>query len=176
MITCPVVFGFMMRLHTVYCWVAPWQLSWGSPEHAFAQTLITQHSGFILLNVCLASIFASPLLPVVGSAVFLVSFPRLTRFWSNSTVKSQMDTDEQKYTVLEEDFETELKGLNLAKSEGKKDDDDDSDSESKDENEAPENSKISEWMERLKQGKKQQTNAVFYRLVLRKCSKAAENG
>ena len=111
MVIIPFFQGFNKRLHYLYC--IHFQLSWGSIAHGILQPLATPQSGLTLVSVLISSIAKSPVLTVIGSTFALPSFPRLQRFWFNSTSSPTVDTDEQKYTqAIQPDVE---KGEDLMK-------------------------------------------------------------
>jgi hypothetical protein len=93
---------FLHKLQFIYVYTAPWQLPWGSAFHAFAQPLSAPHTSFLLLQAFLSSLICSPLMPFMGSAIFLLSYVRPVKFWeknyktkrvdnSNTRLQSQLD-------------------------------------------------------------------------------------
>lgn len=48
----PKVGELSLKLHFIVCYVAPWQISWGSAFHAFAQPFAVPHSAFTIGTVC----------------------------------------------------------------------------------------------------------------------------
>ncbi|KAJ6217771.1 hypothetical protein RDWZM_008928 [Blomia tropicalis] len=96
------VYDFLLKLRFVITYVAPWQITWGSAFHAFAQPFSVPHSAMLLVQVFISSILSSPLQPLLGSAIFLASYVRPIKFWerdyntkrvdhSNTRLASQID-------------------------------------------------------------------------------------
>lgn len=94
---------WVLKLQFVVTYVAPWQITWGSAFHAFAQPFSVPHSGMLILQSVVSSILSSPLQPILGSAIFLTSYVRPIKFWekdyntkridnSNTKLSSQLDT------------------------------------------------------------------------------------
>lgn len=90
------------KLQFIYVYTAPWQLPWGSAFHAFAQPLSAPHTSLLLLQAFLSSLINSPLMPFMGSAIFVLSYVRPIKFWeknyktkrvdnSNTRLQSQLD-------------------------------------------------------------------------------------
>ena len=95
-------YDFYDKLSFIYIYTAPWQLPWGSAFHAFTQPLSLPHSAFLFIQVVFASIIGSPIMPLMGSAFFLLSYMRPIKFWeknyntkrvdnSNTRLQSQFD-------------------------------------------------------------------------------------
>eukprot|EP00117_Sycon_ciliatum_P031967 scpid4339/ scgid0624/ Pecanex-like protein 1; Pecanex homolog len=93
---------FFQKMYFVLTYIAPWQQIWGSTVHVAAQPLSVPHSGMLLFQSILSSIFSTPLTPFVGSAIFLNSYVRPIKFWerdystrrvdnSNTRLSSQID-------------------------------------------------------------------------------------
>ncbi|VDM69851.1 unnamed protein product [Strongylus vulgaris] len=83
-------------------YVAPWQISWGSAFHAFAQPFSIPHSALIWTQTVISSLISAPLNPFLGSSFFTTSYVRPVKFWerdyntkrsdaSNTTLASQID-------------------------------------------------------------------------------------
>ncbi|XP_056914473.1 pecanex-like protein 1 [Takifugu flavidus] len=90
------------KLHFVYTYIAPWQITWGSAFHAFAQPFAVPHSAMLFVQAVVSSIFSTPLNPFLGSAIFITSYVRPVKFWerdyntkrvdhSNTRLASQLD-------------------------------------------------------------------------------------
>uniref|UniRef100_A0A7E4UZK7 Pecanex-like protein n=1 Tax=Panagrellus redivivus TaxID=6233 RepID=A0A7E4UZK7_PANRE len=77
----PKIQEFTLKLNFVLAYIAPWQISWGSAFHAFAQPFSLPHSGMILIQTILSSIISAPLNPFLGSSFFLMSYVRPIKFW-----------------------------------------------------------------------------------------------
>ncbi|XP_030627628.1 pecanex-like protein 1 isoform X2 [Chanos chanos] len=90
------------KLHFVYTYIAPWQITWGSAFHAFAQPFAVPHSAMLFVQAVVSAIFSTPLNPFLGSAIFITSYARPVKFWerdyntkrvdhSNTRLASQLD-------------------------------------------------------------------------------------
>ncbi|XP_077416220.1 pecanex-like protein 1 isoform X2 [Vanacampus margaritifer] len=90
------------KLHFVYTYIAPWQITWGSAFHAFAQPFAVPHSAMLFVQALVSAIFSTPLNPFLGSAIFITSYVRPVKFWerdyntkrvdhSNTRLASQLD-------------------------------------------------------------------------------------
>ncbi|XP_034530991.1 pecanex-like protein 1 isoform X3 [Notolabrus celidotus] len=90
------------KLHFVYTYIAPWQITWGSAFHAFAQPFAVPHSAMLFVQAAVSAIFSTPLNPFLGSAIFITSYVRPVKFWerdyntkrvdhSNTRLASQLD-------------------------------------------------------------------------------------
>lgn len=71
----------LLKLQFVYVYIAPWQIPWGSAFHAFAQPFSVPHSALLFCQAILSSILSAPLQPLMGSAVFVMSYVRPVKFW-----------------------------------------------------------------------------------------------
>uniref|UniRef100_T1KY52 Pecanex-like protein n=2 Tax=Tetranychus urticae TaxID=32264 RepID=T1KY52_TETUR len=81
----------LLKIRFVITYVAPWQISWGSAFHAFAQPFSVPHSGMLFIQAILSSILSSPLEPVLGSAIFLCSYVRPVKFWERDYNTKRID-------------------------------------------------------------------------------------
>uniref|UniRef100_A0AAY5LCT9 Pecanex-like protein n=1 Tax=Esox lucius TaxID=8010 RepID=A0AAY5LCT9_ESOLU len=90
------------KLRFVYTYIAPWQITWGSAFHAFAQPFAVPHSAMLFVQTVISSVFSTPLNPFLGSAIFITSYVRPVKFWerdyntkrvdhSNTRLASQLD-------------------------------------------------------------------------------------
>uniref|UniRef100_A0A3Q2GX70 Pecanex-like protein n=1 Tax=Equus caballus TaxID=9796 RepID=A0A3Q2GX70_HORSE len=90
------------KLRFVYTYVAPWQITWGSAFHAFAQPFAVPHSAMLFVQAAVSAFFSTPLNPFLGSAIFITSYVRPVKFWerdyntkrvdhSNTRLASQLD-------------------------------------------------------------------------------------
>ncbi|XP_062296073.1 pecanex-like protein 1 isoform X4 [Scomber scombrus] len=90
------------KLHFVYTYIAPWQITWGSAFHAFAQPFAVPHSAMLFVQAVVSTVFSTPLNPFLGSAIFITSYVRPVKFWerdyntkrvdhSNTRLASQLD-------------------------------------------------------------------------------------
>ena len=62
----PKIQELTLKLNFVLAYIAPWQISWGSAFHAFAQPFSLPHSGMILLQAIFSSLISAPLNPFLG--------------------------------------------------------------------------------------------------------------
>lgn len=90
------------KLRFVYTYIAPWQITWGSAFHAFAQPFAIPHSAMLFVQAIVSALFSTPLNPFLGSAIFITSYVRPVKFWerdyntkrvdhSNTRLASQLD-------------------------------------------------------------------------------------
>ncbi|KAM7163354.1 pecanex-like protein 1 isoform 3-T3 [Macrochelys suwanniensis] len=90
------------KLRFVYTYIAPWQITWGSAFHAFAQPFAVPHSAMLFVQAAVSAFFSTPLNPFLGSAIFITSYVRPVKFWerdyntkrvdhSNTRLASQLD-------------------------------------------------------------------------------------
>uniref|UniRef100_A0A8C4V534 Pecanex-like protein n=1 Tax=Falco tinnunculus TaxID=100819 RepID=A0A8C4V534_FALTI len=64
------------KLRFVYTYIAPWQITWGSAFHAFAQPFAVPHSAMLFVQAAVSAFFSTPLNPFLGSAIFITSYAR----------------------------------------------------------------------------------------------------
>ncbi|XP_053457556.1 pecanex-like protein 1 isoform X4 [Nycticebus coucang] len=92
----------LYKLQFVYTYIAPWQITWGSAFHAFAQPFAVPHSAMLFIQAAVSALFSTPLNPFLGSAIFITSYVRPVKFWerdyntkrvdhSNTRLASQLD-------------------------------------------------------------------------------------
>ncbi|XP_023559051.1 pecanex-like protein 1 isoform X4 [Octodon degus] len=92
----------LSKLQFVYTYIAPWQITWGSAFHAFAQPFAVPHSAMLFIQAAVSALFSTPLNPFLGSAIFITSYVRPVKFWerdyntkrvdhSNTRLASQLD-------------------------------------------------------------------------------------
>lgn len=92
----------MLKMKFILTYIAPWQITWGSAFHAFAQPFSVPHSAMLFVQAAVSSFFSTPLNPFLGSAIFITSYVRPTKFWekdyntkrvdhSNTRLSSQLD-------------------------------------------------------------------------------------
>lgn len=85
MYTCVLVYPKIVELYLkiafILAYVAPWQISWGSAFHAFAQPFSVPHSALIAIQTIISSIISAPLNPFLGSSFFTSSYVRPVKFW-----------------------------------------------------------------------------------------------
>ncbi|CAD5210207.1 unnamed protein product [Bursaphelenchus okinawaensis] len=87
----PKVEELLLKLNFIFVYIAPWQISWGSAFHAFAQPFAVPHTGFIAAQAVVSSLISAPLNPVLGSSLFLLSYCRPVRFWERDYNTKRMD-------------------------------------------------------------------------------------
>ncbi|KAL3994668.1 Pecanex protein (C-terminus) family protein [Acanthocheilonema viteae] len=98
----PKLLEFSLKINFILAYVAPWQISWGSAFHAFAQPFSVPHTALSCIQTMLSSIISAPLNPFLGSSFFLTSYVRPVKFWekdyntrrvdhSNTRLISQID-------------------------------------------------------------------------------------
>ncbi|XP_055855504.1 protein pecanex [Episyrphus balteatus] len=95
---------FLLKLQFIVTYIAPWQITWGSAFHAFAQPFSVPHSAMLFLQAGISAVLSTPLNPFLGSAIFLTSYVRPIKFWerdyntrridhSNTRLSSQLERD-----------------------------------------------------------------------------------
>jgi hypothetical protein len=47
-------------------YIAPWQITWGSAFHAFAQPFSVPHSAMLFLQMAISAVLSTPLNPFLG--------------------------------------------------------------------------------------------------------------
>ncbi|KAK9680252.1 Pecanex protein (C-terminus) [Popillia japonica] len=72
---------FLLKIQFVVTYIAPWQITWGSAFHAFAQPFSVPHSAMLFLQAFISAVLSTPLNPFLGSAIFLTSYVRPVKFW-----------------------------------------------------------------------------------------------
>ncbi|CCD62116.1 Pecanex-like protein [Caenorhabditis elegans] len=77
----PKVVELYLKIAFILAYVAPWQISWGSAFHAFAQPFSVPHSALIAIQTVISSIISAPLNPFLGSSFFTSSYVRPVKFW-----------------------------------------------------------------------------------------------
>uniref|UniRef100_A0A6B2E6G3 Pecanex-like protein n=1 Tax=Phlebotomus kandelakii TaxID=1109342 RepID=A0A6B2E6G3_9DIPT len=95
---------FLLKVQFIVTYIAPWQITWGSAFHAFAQPFSVPHSAMLFLQAGVSALLSTPLNPFLGSAIFLTSYVRPIKFWerdyntrridhSNTRLSSQLERD-----------------------------------------------------------------------------------
>uniref|UniRef100_A0A914ELU0 Pecanex-like protein n=1 Tax=Acrobeloides nanus TaxID=290746 RepID=A0A914ELU0_9BILA len=87
----PKVQEFVLKMNFILSYIAPWQISWGSAFHAFAQPFSVPHTGLIFTQAALSSLFSAPLNPFLGSSFFLMSYVRPVKFWEKDYNTKRVD-------------------------------------------------------------------------------------
>lgn len=75
----------------VVTYIAPWQITWGSAFHAFAQPFSVPHSAMLFLQAAVSAVLSTPLNPFLGSAIFLTSYVRPVKFWERDYNTRRVD-------------------------------------------------------------------------------------
>ncbi|CAG9859942.1 unnamed protein product [Phyllotreta striolata] len=81
----------LLKIHFVVTYIAPWQITWGSAFHAFAQPLSVPHSAVLFLQVMVAACLSMPLNPFLGSVIFIMSYARPVKFWERDYNTRRVD-------------------------------------------------------------------------------------
>ena len=61
------LYEFYLKVQFVITYIAPWQITWGSAFHAFAQPFSVPHSAMLFLQAAISSVFSTPLNPILGN-------------------------------------------------------------------------------------------------------------
>ncbi|ODM97119.1 Pecanex-like protein 1 [Orchesella cincta] len=85
------VYELWLKLQFVITYIAPWQITWGSAFHAFAQPFSVPHSAMLFLQALVSSILSAPLNPFLGSAIFITSYVRPLKFWERDYNTKRVD-------------------------------------------------------------------------------------
>jgi hypothetical protein len=85
------LYEFYLKVQFVITYIAPWQITWGSAFHAFAQPFSVPHSAMLFLQAAISAIFSTPLNPILGSAVFITSYVRPVKFWERDYNTKRVD-------------------------------------------------------------------------------------
>ncbi|KAI4814517.1 hypothetical protein KUCAC02_003709 [Chaenocephalus aceratus] len=85
------MWDLLYKLRFVLTYIAPWQITWGSAFHAFAQPFAVPHSAVLFVQAIFSAIFSTPLNPVLGSAVFVTSYTRPVKFWERDYNTKRVD-------------------------------------------------------------------------------------
>ncbi|XP_041981429.1 pecanex-like protein 1 isoform X2 [Aricia agestis] len=99
------VYEFLLKVQFVVTYIAPWQITWGSAFHAFAQPFSVPHSAMLFLQAALSALLSSPLTPALGSAIFMTSYVRPVKFWERDYNTKRVD---QSNTRLSSQLERNL--------------------------------------------------------------------
>jgi hypothetical protein len=71
-------------------------LSWGSIYHIALQPLGIPHTILFLSGLVLSTIISAPLFPIIGSALWFMSYPRSVKYWEKDYVTSRKDSTNTK--------------------------------------------------------------------------------
>ena len=58
----------LLKLQFIITYIAPWQITWGSAFHAFAQPFSVPHSAMLFVQAVISSAFSAPLSPFLGNS------------------------------------------------------------------------------------------------------------
>lgn len=84
-------YELLLKIQFVVTYIAPWQITWGSAFHAFAQPFSVPHSAMLFLQAFISSVLSTPLNPFLGSAIFLTSYVRPVKFWERDYNTRRVD-------------------------------------------------------------------------------------
>ncbi|CAK9799436.1 Pecanex-like protein 1 [Anthophora quadrimaculata] len=85
------VYELLLKIRFVVTYIAPWQITWGSAFHAFAQPFSVPHSAMLFLQAGISAILSTPLNPLLGSAIFISSYVRPVKFWERDYKTRRVD-------------------------------------------------------------------------------------
>ncbi|XP_076061039.1 pecanex isoform X2 [Oratosquilla oratoria] len=85
------VFEFVLKVKFIVTYIAPWQITWGSAFHAFAQPFSVPHSAMLFMQAVVSAILSTPLNPILGSAIFITSYVRPIKFWERDYNTKRVD-------------------------------------------------------------------------------------
>uniref|UniRef100_A0A8C0JAF1 Pecanex-like protein n=1 Tax=Chelonoidis abingdonii TaxID=106734 RepID=A0A8C0JAF1_CHEAB len=85
------LWDLLYKLRFVLTYIAPWQITWGSAFHAFAQPFAVPHSAMLFMQAVLSALLSTPLNPLLGSAVFIMSYARPVKFWERDYNTKRVD-------------------------------------------------------------------------------------
>ncbi|XP_064603904.1 pecanex-like protein 1 isoform X2 [Liolophura sinensis] len=84
-------YDMVLKMKFVVTYIAPWQITWGSAFHAFAQPFSVPHSAMLFVQTIISSFFSTPLNPFLGSAIFITSYIRPVKFWERDYNTKRVD-------------------------------------------------------------------------------------
>ncbi|KAG8189936.1 hypothetical protein JTE90_009077 [Oedothorax gibbosus] len=84
-------YEFLLKVRFIIIYIAPWQITWGSAFHAFAQPFSVPHSAMLFVQAAISSILSTPLSPILGSAIFFTSYVRPVKFWERDYNTKRVD-------------------------------------------------------------------------------------
>ncbi|XP_060711807.1 pecanex-like protein 3 isoform X3 [Hemiscyllium ocellatum] len=90
-VICSKLWDLLYKLRFVLTYIAPWQITWGSAFHAFAQPFAVPHSAMLFVQAVLSAFVSTPLNPLLGSAVFITSYARPVKFWERDYNTKRVD-------------------------------------------------------------------------------------
>ncbi|XP_023246263.1 pecanex-like protein 3 [Copidosoma floridanum] len=80
-----------LKIQFIVTYIAPWQITWGSAFHAFAQPFSVPHSAMLFLQAGISAVLSAPLNPLLGSAIFISSYVRPVKFWERDYKTRRVD-------------------------------------------------------------------------------------
>ncbi|KAF8770828.1 Pecanex-like protein 1 like protein [Argiope bruennichi] len=84
-------YEFLLKVRFIIIYIAPWQITWGSAFHAFAQPFSVPHSAMLFVQAAISSVLSTPLSPILGSAIFFTSYVRPVKFWERDYNTKRVD-------------------------------------------------------------------------------------
>lgn len=84
-------YEFLLKVQFVVTYIAPWQITWGSAFHAFAQPFSVPHSAMLFIQAFISALLSTPLTPFLGSAIFIASYVRPVKFWERDYNTKRVD-------------------------------------------------------------------------------------
>lgn len=93
-------YEFLLKLKFIVTYIAPWQITWGSAFHAFAQPFSVPHSAMLFVQAALSALLSTPLNPILGSAIFITSYVRPVKFWERDYNTKRMDHSNTRLSSL----------------------------------------------------------------------------
>ncbi|CAF4245156.1 unnamed protein product, partial [Rotaria magnacalcarata] len=94
------MYEFLLKLKFIVTYIAPWQITWGSAFHAFAQPFSVPHSAMLFIQAAISSVLSTPLNPILGSAIFVTSYVRPVKFWERDYNTKRMDQSNTRLSSL----------------------------------------------------------------------------
>ena len=94
------VYEFLLKLKFIVTYIAPWQITWGSAFHAFAQPFSVPHSAMLFIQAAVSAVLSTPLNPILGSAIFVTSYVRPIKFWERDYNTKRMDHSNTRLSSL----------------------------------------------------------------------------
>ncbi|CAF3476500.1 unnamed protein product [Rotaria sordida] len=104
---------FKEKLNFIFVYCAPWQISWGSAFHAIAQPFCIPHSAILVVQCLMSALLNSPLMPLLGSAAFISSYPRSIKFWEKNYNTKRIDNTNVQLQAQINEFHCGLDDNNL---------------------------------------------------------------
>ncbi|CAF3332288.1 unnamed protein product [Rotaria socialis] len=104
---------FKEKLNFIFVYCAPWQISWGSAFHAIAQPFCIPHSAILVVQCLMSALLNSPLMPLLGSAAFISSYPRPIKFWEKNYNTKRIDNTNVQLQAQINEFHCGLDDNNL---------------------------------------------------------------